>query len=187
MPHASPRTAARAVASSSRLQRVARACVVLGVLMLAACTGFPWPRDESYEVDLKRIEELAARGDAEAQTALGLVQVFREWNWEEAMAALTPELSGATIDVLGSVNRPPMPASASEDLFALARRVAPWVEGAAVGGGSDGNFTGAAGVPTLDGLGAVGGGAHADHEWVEVDTMPERARLVAGIIEHLPT
>jgi acetylornithine deacetylase/succinyl-diaminopimelate desuccinylase-like protein len=44
--------------------------------------------------------------------------------------------------------------------------------GLAVGGGSDGNFTAAIGVPTLDGLGAVGGGAHADHEYVVVDTMP---------------
>jgi acetylornithine deacetylase/succinyl-diaminopimelate desuccinylase-like protein len=54
-----------------------------------------------------------------------------------------------------------------------------------VGGGSDGNFTAAAGVPTLDGLGAVGGGAHADHEYVEVDTMVERAQLVAGLVAAL--
>ena len=51
-----------------------------------------------------------------------------------------------------------------------------------MGGGSDGNFTAALGVPTLDGLGAVGGGAHADHEYVVVDTMPARAGLVAGIV-----
>ena len=49
----------------------------------------------------------------------------------------------------------------------------PGLQGVAVGGGSDGNFTAALGVPTLDGLGAVGGGAHADHEYVLVDTMPE--------------
>jgi glutamate carboxypeptidase len=59
----------------------------------------------------------------------------------------------------------------------------PGIEGRAVGGGSDGNFTAALGVPTLDGLGAVGGGAHADHEFVLVDTMEERARLVAGLVE----
>ncbi|MEC8487066.1 MAG: M20/M25/M40 family metallo-hydrolase, partial [Actinomycetota bacterium] len=57
------------------------------------------------------------------------------------------------------------------------------VVGVAVGGGSDGNFTAARGVPTLDGLGAVGGGAHADHEYVEVETMPGRAALLAAIIE----
>ena len=56
------------------------------------------------------------------------------------------------------------------------------IAGVAVGGGSDGNFTAAIGVPTLDGLGAVGGGAHADHEHVVVDTMPDRARLIAGLV-----
>jgi glutamate carboxypeptidase len=59
------------------------------------------------------------------------------------------------------------------------------LKGVAVGGGSDGNFTAAVGVPTLDGLGGVGGGAHADHEFVLVDTMPARARLLAAIIERL--
>jgi glutamate carboxypeptidase len=57
--------------------------------------------------------------------------------------------------------------------------------GTAVGGGSDGNFTAAVGVPTLDGLGAVGGGAHADHEHVLVHTMPGRVALAAGIIRRL--
>jgi glutamate carboxypeptidase len=56
----------------------------------------------------------------------------------------------------------------------------------AVGGGSDGNFTAALGVPTLDGLGAVGGGAHADHEFVIVDTMPGQVELLAGILRRLP-
>ncbi|MEM7094539.1 MAG: M20 family metallopeptidase [Actinomycetota bacterium] len=105
---------------------------------------------------------------------------------EAEMAALTPNLAEAEIEVLGGVNRPPMPESVSTELFALAKQVAPWVDGTAVGGGSDGNFTGAAGVPTLDGLGAVGGGAHADHEYVMVDTMPVRGRLVADIIANLP-
>ena len=54
-----------------------------------------------------------------------------------------------------------------------------------VGGGSDGNFTAAVGVPTLDGLGAVGGGAHADHEFVLVDTMVQRTRLLAALIERV--
>jgi len=78
-----------------------------------------------------------------------------------------------------------MPESASATLFPLARVVDPTIEGVAVGGGSDGNFTAAAGVPTLDGLGAVGGGAHADHEFVVVSTMPARAALLAGIVEQL--
>ncbi|MEU5014034.1 M20 family metallopeptidase [Streptomyces sp. NPDC021749] len=102
---------------------------------------------------------------------------------ESAFAALTPHLDGAEVTVEGGIGRPPMPESASAELFALARRLLPGLEAAAVGGGSDGNFTAALGVPTLDGLGAVGGGAHADHEYLLVDTMAERANLVAGLVK----
>ena len=104
---------------------------------------------------------------------------------EAAMAMLAPVDPEATITVLGGINRPPMPASASGSLFPVAERVAPGIEGVAVGGGSDGNFTAAIGVPTLDGLGAVGGGAHADTEHVVVDTMPARAALVANLVHEL--
>lgn len=75
-----------------------------------------------------------------------------------------------------------MPESASAELFAVAQRLLPGLEGKAVGGGSDGNFTAALGVPTLDGLGAVGGGAHADHEYLVIEAMAERADLVAGLV-----
>jgi glutamate carboxypeptidase len=56
------------------------------------------------------------------------------------------------------------------------------LEEAAVGGGSDGNFTAALGIPTLDGLGAVGEGAHAEHESVVISELPRRAALLAGLI-----
>ncbi len=104
---------------------------------------------------------------------------------EAAMAALRPVDPDSTIEVSGAINRPPMPESASATLMPLAEAVAPGLAGYAVGGGSDGNFTAAIGVPTLDGLGAVGGGAHADHEFVVVDTMPDRARLVAALVERI--
>lgn len=109
---------------------------------------------------------------------------------EAAMAGLAPAEPSATVSVSGEVNRPPMDESASTELFALARKVAadlglPEPQGVAVGGGSDGNFTAAAGVPTLDGLGAVGGGAHADHEWVDVTSLPARAALLAGLLREL--
>lgn len=108
----------------------------------------------------------------------------------ELMRTLEPVLPGARLEVLGGVNRPPMHESASASLYELAQQVAselglPAVQGQAVGGGSDGNFTAALGIPTLDGLGAVGGGAHADHEWVDVATMPDRALLVAGLLTRL--
>ncbi|MFE1764846.1 M20 family metallopeptidase [Streptomyces angustmyceticus] len=101
---------------------------------------------------------------------------------ESAFAALAPHLDEAQIAVTGAVSRPPMPESASVELFALAKTLLPGIDGTAVGGGSDGNFTAALGVPTLDGLGAVGGGAHADHEYLVVDAMAERANLVAGLV-----
>ncbi|MET7486822.1 M20 family metallopeptidase [Streptomyces sp. NPDC005538] len=101
---------------------------------------------------------------------------------ESAFAALSPRLDEAVITVRGGVGRPPMPESAAAELFAVARRLLPGLEGRAVGGGSDGNFTAALGVPTLDGLGAVGGGAHADHEYLLVGSMAERATLVAGLV-----
>ncbi|MFG3000492.1 M20 family metallopeptidase [Streptomyces sp. NPDC048340] len=101
---------------------------------------------------------------------------------EAAFAALAPHLDEAEITVQGGIGRPPMPEAASAELFAVARQLLPHLEGKAVGGGSDGNFTAALGVPTLDGLGAVGGGAHADHEYLEIDAMAERAHLVAGLV-----
>jgi glutamate carboxypeptidase len=59
-----------------------------------------------------------------------------------------------------------------------------WALGeAAVGGGSDGNFTAGLGIPTLDGLGAVGDGAHAPHEHILISELPPRAALLAGLIE----
>ena len=108
---------------------------------------------------------------------------------ESAMAMLTPNNPETRIEVTGGITRPPMPASASEWLFPIAASVAVelgWeVDGIAVGGGSDGNFTAALGVATLDGLGAVGGGAHADHEFLVVDELPRRADLLAGILTEL--
>jgi glutamate carboxypeptidase len=104
---------------------------------------------------------------------------------EAALAGLTPVGPDISLSVTGAVGRPPMPESASESLFHLAEAASPGIGGVAVGGGSDGNFTAALGVPTLDGLGAVGGGAHADHEYVLVDTMPGRVDLIEGILKEL--
>lgn len=109
---------------------------------------------------------------------------------EREVATLSVDLPGAQLDISGGMNRPPMHPSAAGELLELARKVcdeagiAP-VTGVEVGGGSDGNFTAAVGVQTLDGLGAVGGGAHSDHEHVEVASMPERAALVAGLAQLL--
>jgi glutamate carboxypeptidase len=100
-------------------------------------------------------------------------------------AQVDPVDPACSIEVNGAVGRPPMPESSSATLFPLAQAVDPSIEGRAVGGASDGNFTAALGVPTLDGLGAVGAGAHADHEYVDVATMPARVALLSGVLRSL--
>jgi glutamate carboxypeptidase len=109
---------------------------------------------------------------------------------DRAMKALSPRLAGTTIRVTGGPNRGPMEPAASAELFALATKVAgelgfASLAGTTVGGASDGNFTASVGCPTLDGLGAVGDGAHAEGEHVVVSEMAPRAALFAGIVEAL--
>jgi glutamate carboxypeptidase len=106
---------------------------------------------------------------------------------EAALNALRPLDPRVRLEVRGGINRPPMergPGVAA--LFALARDVArSWGEDlteGATGGASDGNFTAALGVPTLDGLGGVGDGPHALHEHAIVDFLPRRAALLAGLL-----
>jgi glutamate carboxypeptidase len=111
---------------------------------------------------------------------------------DAAMGGLQPVLPGAQVRVEGGINRPPLAATASADLFALANRLAtrlglPAVESVAVGGASDGNFTAGVGVPTLDGLGAVGDHAHAEGEWASVSAMPDRAALLAALVHAVQT
>jgi glutamate carboxypeptidase len=107
-----------------------------------------------------------------------------------AFESLKPIDSRTTIEWRGGIDRPPLERTGSVvRLYQKARDIArelgfDLAEGA-TGGGSDGNFTAALGVPTLDGLGAVGEGAHALHEHVEVDSLPARASLVAGLLASL--
>lgn len=128
--------------------------------------------------------------EARIRVDVRVEQPGEEQRLAAAFSALTTSVSGATIEVTGGVDRPPMPSSASVTLFPVAVAAGAAIGfgeivGVGVGGGSDGNFTAAIGVPTLDGLGAVGGGAHADHEYVLVDTMVPRATLLAAIIARL--
>lgn len=107
-----------------------------------------------------------------------------------ALLALSSKVEDVTLDVTRETIRPPLESSASEALFARARRVADDLgleplDGVRVGGASDGNWTAALGTPTLDGLGPVGGGAHAEGEHVVVERMPERALLVAALVSDL--
>jgi glutamate carboxypeptidase len=107
-----------------------------------------------------------------------------------AMSSLLPAVPDAVLEISGGPNRPPLAESSSAGLFSLASSaaaalgLAPLTR-ASVGGASDGNFTAGVGTPTLDGLGAVGGGAHADHEHVLVDALPGRAALLAALVSEL--
>jgi len=109
---------------------------------------------------------------------------------ERKIHALRPILRSARVKITGGVNRPPLERTpAIAGLFARAQQLMKSVGltlgEAATGGGSDGNFTAALGVPTLDGLGCVGDGAHSPHEHVIIRALPERAALLAGLLATL--
>jgi glutamate carboxypeptidase len=108
-----------------------------------------------------------------------------EWR----MHNLKPYHPEARLVVEGGVNRPPLERRMAVDLFRLAHRLGGELgmdlKEAATGGGSDGNFTAAMGVPTLDGLGAVGGGAHALDEHIVIEELPRRAALLASLLAAL--
>ena len=122
--------------------------------------------------------------DVRARTSAELDRVH------EAILGRTSADAGVRIVVEGGINRPPLETDSSTGLLALARTVAareglPEPRTASVGGASDANFTAALGIPTLDGLGAIGAGAHTDDEWVEISSLEDRVRMVAGLLEGL--
>jgi len=115
---------------------------------------------------------------AKAKDAVRVERMFRALKVTDKACRLT---------LTGGINRPPMERKAGTvALFRMAQRLAAemglTLEEASTGGGSDGNFTAAMGVATLDGMGAVGAGAHAAHEHVEVKYLVERTVLLAGVI-----
>lgn len=128
----------------------------------------------------------AARVEVDVRAA----DVAEQARVDAHLRALEPVLPGATLTLRGGINRPPLAESSSRMLYARACRVArelgleppPFVH---VGGASDGNFTAGIGVPTLDGLGSVGGGAHAEGEHVIVAEMPPRAAFLAALVDDL--
>jgi len=127
-------------------------------------------------------DEARATVDVRATDAAGAQAIAA------AFAGLTPVDPRASLEVRGGLDRPPLERTASvAALFERAKAIAAVIgvdlrEGS-TGGGSDGNFTAALGVPTLDGLGAIGDGAHARHEHVTIEALPDRAALIAGLIQ----
>jgi glutamate carboxypeptidase len=106
---------------------------------------------------------------------------------DRRLHGLKPILPGAKIEVRGGINRPPLERTSGVlKLFgqaqSLMRELGVDLGETSTGGGSDGNFTSALGVPTLDGLGAVGSGAHSPGEHVVIRALPQRAALLAGLL-----
>jgi glutamate carboxypeptidase len=125
--------------------------------------------------------------EAEAQIDVRVESLAEAERIDAAIRGLQPRLSGAQLQVEGGVNRPPMersPAIAAlfERARALAAAMGVELREGSTGGGSDGNFTAAMGVPTLDGLGPEGEGAHAAHEHVLTESFPRRVALLAGLL-----
>jgi glutamate carboxypeptidase len=107
---------------------------------------------------------------------------------DKKMRGLRPFNRKCKIEISGGINRPPMErtvgvAALYAQAAAIARELGWKLGEAAVGGGSDGNFTAGLGIPTLDGLGGVGDGAHAPHEHILISELPRRAALLASLIE----
>jgi glutamate carboxypeptidase len=128
--------------------------------------------------------EARATIDARANTRADVERI------ERRMKALQPQIAGARLEVTGGFDRPPLERTeAVIRLFEMAQQVAAELgvklEEGSAGGGSDGNLTAALGVPTLDGFGAIGDGAHALHEHVEIDALVPRAATIAGVLSRL--
>jgi glutamate carboxypeptidase len=109
---------------------------------------------------------------------------------DAAIKALKPVNAAARYEITGGFNRPPLETSSTMALYERAEKVAqslgmPPLGHASVGGASDGNFAAAAGAQVLDGLGAVGDGAHAAHESVDISTLEDRSKLLNALIKDL--
>ncbi len=126
--------------------------------------------------------------EATAQVDVRIARIKDAAGIDRKMRGLRPFNRKCEVEVSGGINRPPMERTAGvaalyAQAVAIARELGWKLGEAAVGGGSDGNFTAGLGIPTLDGLGGVGDGAHAPHEHILISELPRRAALLAGLIE----
>jgi glutamate carboxypeptidase len=131
---------------------------------------------------------VAARASARVDVRARTLEQAR--TVEEAIRSIPTTHPGARLTIHGGFNRPPMErtpqvAALFERARTLGRSIGLELGEGSTGGGSDGNFTTALGLPTLDGLGCRGAGAHADHEQIEIDSLPERAALLAMLMMNL--
>jgi glutamate carboxypeptidase len=131
-----------------------------------------------------RVNVIAER--ARAVLDLRALRIADMHRLERRLHALSPILPGARLEIRGGFNRAPLERKFSAALFAKAKSLSAQMglslEECTAGGGSDGNLTAALGVATLDGLGAVGHGAHSAHEHILINTMPVRSALLAALL-----
>ena len=109
---------------------------------------------------------------------------------DQAIRSITPIDPRARLEITGGLNRQPLQPSSTKALYERAEKVAaslgmPPLGCAEVGGASDGNFAAAAGAQVLDGLGAIGGGAHAPNEWVQISSLQQRSDFLHVLIKDL--
>ena len=159
--------------------------------VLAAQTLTDYTRGTSVNVGVIRGGTRANVVPEEAQALIDfrvttLDELRRLENW---VSSLTPVTSGTAVSAALTLNRPPMPrdatmAQAYEKAQAIARQIGLELTEGSTGGGSDANFVAPLGIPVLDGLGGVGDGAHSEREYVLLDSLAERAALLAALLRN---
>jgi glutamate carboxypeptidase len=199
------------IAGSAKTARKGIGAYKLKVRGLAAHAGVDFDKGASAVIELARqIERIAQftnlrRGitvnpgvisggtrsnviaaEAEAEIDIRAPRLVDARSLDRKFNSLKPFDKRCSLEISGGLNRPPMErGEGTAALFALARRLAfeldVQLEESSTGGGSDGNFTAALGIPTLDGIGAVGEGAHAAHESILIDRMSDRVALLAKL------
>jgi glutamate carboxypeptidase len=128
--------------------------------------------------------------DAWAEVDLRIARAADAAELEQRFRELKPFDPDCSLEISGGINRPPMERTeGTQRLFRVAqelgRAIGMEVQESSTGGGSDGNFTSALGIPTLDGLGALGEGAHASNESIVIEELPRRTALLAGLLQSL--
>jgi glutamate carboxypeptidase len=160
------------------------------ILALHALTDFQTGTTVNVGVVKGGTRSNVVAAEASADVDVRVANALEAEKVESALLGLKPTRNGISIEVTGGMVRPPMERSeAIERLFEQAKTFAAELgfelTEAATGAGSDGNFTAALGVPTLDGLGAVGDGSHAVHEHMVIDAIPERIALLVRLITEM--
>jgi glutamate carboxypeptidase len=160
------------------------------ILFLHSLTNYDLGTTLNVGVSRGGTTENVVAEHAELSVDLRIRQMGEGERITQLVHGMKPHLEGITLQVSGGINRPPMERTeGNAKLFRLAQTCAAELDlrltEESVGGGSDGNFTSALGIPTLDGLGAMGEGIHAENEHVEIDQLPVRAALIAKLMTNL--